>query len=108
MFHFTYQVRSVKVAKCKLLTMHNGFCCCVSYTWTASCVATAYTIRYGRLKAETGPGGGLAGADVSLSLGLGEAAVILGEGDGALVNGGGSIDACEVGALEGRAGSGSA
>jgi hypothetical protein len=24
-------VRSVNVAKCKLLTMHNGFCCCVSY-----------------------------------------------------------------------------
>lgn len=25
-----YQVMSVKVAKCKLLTMHSGFCCCVS------------------------------------------------------------------------------
>lgn len=29
-FLWTYQVISVKVAKCKLLTMHNGFCCCVS------------------------------------------------------------------------------
>jgi hypothetical protein len=28
--HSTYQVMSVKVAKCRLLTMHNGFCCCVS------------------------------------------------------------------------------
>lgn len=35
------QVMSVKVAKCKLLTMHSGFCCCVSYIWIASCVATA-------------------------------------------------------------------
>lgn len=26
----TYHVRSVKVAKCRLLTTHNGFCCCVS------------------------------------------------------------------------------
>lgn len=26
----THHVRSVKVAKCKLLTTHKGFCCCVS------------------------------------------------------------------------------
>lgn len=32
----TYQVKSVKVAKCKLLTIHSGVCCCVSYTKTAS------------------------------------------------------------------------
>lgn len=36
-----YQVRSVKVAKCKLLTTTIGVICCVSYTRTASCVATA-------------------------------------------------------------------
>lgn len=28
--HLAYHVISVKVAKCRLLTMHNGFCCCVS------------------------------------------------------------------------------
>jgi hypothetical protein len=32
----------------------------------------------------------------------------MGEGDGALVSGGGSIDECDVGALDGIAGSGSA
>ena len=36
-----YQVRSVNVAKCKLLTTTIGVICCVSYTSTASCVATA-------------------------------------------------------------------
>ena len=104
----TYQVRSVKVAKCKLLTMHKGFCCCVSYTCTASCVATAYTIRYGKLKAETGPGGGLPGVPTSPSTGFGDAAATLGEGEGALVSGGGSMEAFEVGALDGMAGSGNA
>lgn len=104
----TYHVRSVKVAKCKLLTMHKGFCCWVSYTCTASCVATAYTIRYGKLKAEIGPGGGLPTAPESPSTGFGDAAATLGEGDGALVSGGGSIEAFEVGALDGMAGSGNA
>lgn len=37
----THQVRSVKVAKCKLLTTMMGVICWVSYTSTASCVATA-------------------------------------------------------------------
>lgn len=35
-------------------------------------------------------------------------AVVIGEGDGALVSGGGSMDECDVGALDGIAGSGSA
>lgn len=42
---YAHHVKSVNVAKCRLLTTHNGVCCCVSYTNTASCVATAYTIR---------------------------------------------------------------
>lgn len=37
----TNHVRSVKVAKCRLLTTMMGYICCVSYTSTASCVATA-------------------------------------------------------------------
>lgn len=41
-----------------------------------------------------------------MSVGLGEGADILGDGDGALVGGGGSIEACDVGAFEGIAGSG--
>jgi hypothetical protein len=55
-----------------------------------------------------GPGGGLPNVPGSDSTGFGDAAVRLGEGEGALVRGGGSMDACEVGALDGRAGSGSA
>jgi len=75
-------------------------------------VATPYTIRYGRLNAACGPAGGGAGV-----VGLGSAsrgfrgeaiAATLGEGEGALVRGGGSIAACEVGGLEGMAGSGRA
>lgn len=65
-------------------------------------------MRYGRAKAGVGPGGG-PGVDASLSArGFGDAAARLGEGDGALVIGGGSIDECDVGALEGIAGSGKA
>ena len=64
-------------------------------------------MRYGKLNAETGPGGGLPDAPPSPS-GFGDAAATLGEGEGALVSGGGSIDAFEVGARDGRAGSGSA
>lgn len=45
---------------------------------------------------------------MSLSTGLGEAAARLGEGEGALVIGGGSMDECDVGAFEGIAGSGKA
>jgi hypothetical protein len=48
-------VRSVKVAQCRLLTIHRGVCCCVSYKRTESSVATAYTIRYGNEKAIVGP-----------------------------------------------------
>jgi hypothetical protein len=88
--------------------MQRGFCCCVSYMCTASAVATAYTIRYGRLNAEIGPGGGLPDVAGSDSTGLGDAAARLGDGEGALVSSGGSMDACDVGALDGRAGSGSA
>jgi hypothetical protein len=42
-------------------------------------------------------------APTSLSAGFGDAAATLGEGDGALVSGGGSMEAFEVGALDGRA-----
>lgn len=45
---------------------------------------------------------------VPASSGFGEEAVMLGEGDGALVSGGGSMDAFEVGALDVSTGSGSA
>ena len=55
-----------------------------------------------------GPGGGMPDAPTSPSAGLGDAAVMLGEGDGALVSGGGSMEALEVGALDGIAGSGNA
>jgi hypothetical protein len=72
----------------------------------ASWVATAYTIRYGKLNADVGPAGVPLDVGASPS-GFGDAAVS-GEGDGAVVRGGGSIDECEVGALDGIAGSGSA
>lgn len=52
----TYQARSVNVAQCRLLTTHMGVFCCVSYNRTASCVATAYTMRYARENAGLGPG----------------------------------------------------
>jgi hypothetical protein len=39
-------------------------------------------------------------------VGLGDGADILGDGDGALVNGGGSIEECEVGGFDGMIGSG--
>lgn len=55
-----------------------------------------------------GPAGTTPDAGASPSTGFGEAAVTLGEGDGALVSGGGSIDECDVGALDGIAGSGKA
>jgi hypothetical protein len=42
---------------------------------------------------------------LSLSAGLGDGADMLGDGEGALV-GGGSIDECDVGGLEGMIGSG--
>jgi hypothetical protein len=69
-----------------------GLVCCVSYRYTASEVATAYTIRYGRANAEGGPAGRLDAGPASRSEGFGDGAVILGDGDGALVNGGGSIE----------------
>jgi hypothetical protein len=43
---------------------------------------------------------------LSLSAGLGDGADMLGDGEGALVTGGGSIDECDVGGLEGMIGSG--
>lgn len=51
----SYQVKSVKVAQWRLLTIQRGVCCCVSYRRTESSVATAYTIRYGSEKAIIGP-----------------------------------------------------
>jgi hypothetical protein len=66
----------------------------------ASCVATAYIMRYGRLNAGVGP----PEVPFSESAGFGDGAVMLGDGDGALV--GGSIEECEVGGLEGITGSG--
>jgi hypothetical protein len=56
-------------------------------------------MRYGRVKAEGGPAGGAVGPEASPSAGLGE-------GEGALVMGGGSIDECDVGGLDGMTGSG--
>lgn len=58
------------------------------------------------MKAEGGPAGGAADVKASPSTGLGDGADILGEGEGALVMGGGSIDECEVGGFEGIMGSG--
>lgn len=66
-------------------------------------------MRYGRPKAGTGPGGttGVEAFDSESPLGRGEAiAAALGLGEGAPINGGGSIEECEVGGLAGTAGSG--
>jgi hypothetical protein len=63
-------------------------------------------MRYGRANAGAGPAGGGAGVPFSLSEGLGDAAAKLGDGEGALVTRGGSIDECEVGGFEGMNGSG--
>jgi hypothetical protein len=49
-------------------------------------------MRYGRLNAGAGPAGGAAGVPLSPSTGLGDGADMLGDGDGALVTGGGSMD----------------
>jgi hypothetical protein len=76
--------------------------------WIASCVATAYIMRYGRLKAGGGPDDGADVVPLSPSIGLGEGAVIFGDGDGALVTGGGSIEECDVGGFDGIMGSGRA
>ena len=67
-------------------------------------MATAYTIRYGRAKAEGGPS---EGGTVSDSAGFGDAPRVLGDGEGTPPTGGGSIDDKEGGALDGRIGSGS-
>jgi hypothetical protein len=71
-------------------------------------VATAYIMRYGRLNAGGGPAGGAPGTPFSPSTGLGDRAVMLGDGDGALVTGGGSIEECDVGGFDGIMGSGKA
>lgn len=62
-------------------------------------------MRYGRLNADGGPGGGPVGAGLSPSAGFGDGAETA--GDGALVIGGGSIEECDVGGLVGMIGSGS-
>jgi hypothetical protein len=49
-------------------------------------------MRYGRANAGAGPAGGGTGPPFSPSMGLGDAAARLGDGEGALVGGGGSID----------------
>lgn len=49
-------------------------------------------MRYGRLKAGRGPEGVPPEVGASLSTGFGDAAARLGEGEGALVKGGGSMD----------------
>jgi hypothetical protein len=54
------------------------------------------------VKADTGP----AGVDASPSAGDGADAGTLGDGEGALVIGGGSMDECDVGGFEGITGSG--
>lgn len=65
-------------------------------------------MRYGRLNAIGGPEGrGEAAAPFSES-GLGDAAAALGDGEGALVMGGGSIEEDDRGGFEGSAGSGKA
>ena len=66
-------------------------------------------IRYGKSNAEAGPGGGReVDCDGSESDGFGDATTLawLGEGDGALMGGGSMANG--VGALAGKAGSGSA
>jgi len=57
------------------------------------------------LNAEGGPEG-RADEVVESSIGLGDPAVRLGDGEGALVSGGGSMDEFEGGILDGSAGSG--
>ncbi len=102
----TYHVRSVNVAKCKLLTIHRGVCCCVSYTSTASWVATAYTIRYGKANAGCGP---KVSEPLSVSAGLGEDIGLTGsviEVKMVLECGGGSMNELVVGVLELTIGSG--
>lgn len=80
----------------------------MSYTYTASEVATAYIIRYCKPKAKGGPGGKLGTGVDSESEGFGEAALnMLGEGEGALVKGGGSMPEFDA-AFVGTAGSGRA
>ena len=98
----------MKVVKCKLLTTHKGVSCCVSYTSMESCVATAYTIRYGNAKAGDGPG---ALEPVSTSIGLGDdVGLPMSPGDGIVVLecGGGSMALYRLGIDEGTAGPGRA
>lgn len=63
-------------------------------------------MRYGSVKVEAGPAGGAVWALPSPSICIGDCADTLGDGEGALVSGGGSIDECDVGALDGMTGSG--
>ena len=66
-------------------------------------------MRYGSPNAGCGPAGGPGVDELSLSFCLGDmAAAALGEGEGADVKGGGSIDEWEVGGFDGMTGSGSA
>jgi hypothetical protein len=63
-------------------------------------------MRYGRLKAGVGPDGVPPEVGASPSTGFGDADVKLGEGDGALVIRGGSMEECEACPLEDMTGSG--
>jgi hypothetical protein len=75
-------------------------------------VATAYIIRYGKPNAAGGPGGtcdvGIPSESYVFSADFGEGAVMLGDGDGALVTGGGSMLELETDARCCMAGSGRA
>lgn len=78
----------------------------MSYTNTASCVATAYTTRYGRANAG---GGNVIDGLCSPSIGLGEeVGLVCSTGDAIGAGGGGSIDEEFLGCLEGNIGSGNA
>lgn len=88
--------RSVNVAQWRLLTTQIGVFCCVSYSRTESCVATAYTILYGKEKAGLGPG---VDAFVSTVKRLAAATSLDGVG-----RGGGSITGAGEGGLDNGSG----
>ena len=58
------------------------------------------------MKADEGPAGTPDWEEASPSVGFGDGAERLGEGEGALVMGGGSMDEWDVGGFEGMTGSG--
>ena len=80
----------------------------MSYTRIASCVATAYTIRYGNANAGAGP---VTAEFTSPSTDLGDDVglpISLGDGIAIGATGGGSIVECETGADVGKTDSGRA